>query len=44
MSWKYFLYCTLYVSVGLIVAGLLSGVVSGFLPASLGGRTAAPAA
>ncbi len=34
----------LYVAVGLIVAGLLSGVVGSILPKSLGGGTAAPAA
>jgi hypothetical protein len=30
----------LYVAIGLIVAGLLQGVVSSILPASLGGGTA----
>lgn len=41
---KHFALLSLYVAVGLIVAGLLSGVVGSFLPKSLGGGTAAPAA
>jgi hypothetical protein len=41
---KHFLYLSLYVAVGLIVAGLLSGVIGKVLPASLGGGTAAPTA
>jgi len=41
---KHFGLLMLYVAVGLVVAGLLSGVVAKVLPASLGGGTAAPAA
>lgn len=38
---KHFLLVSLYVAVGLIVAGLLSGVVGKILPASIGGTAAA---
>ncbi|MHB8613953.1 MAG: hypothetical protein ACYDAL_16250 [Candidatus Dormibacteraceae bacterium] len=41
---KHFFLMALYVSVGLIIAGLLSGAVAKILPAALGGGTAAPAA
>lgn len=38
-DWKHLLFLALYVSIGLIVAGMLQGVVGGFLNPLLGTST-----
>ena len=43
-DWKHVAYLALYVSIGLIVAGMLTGVVGGLLPSFLGGSSAPAAA
>lgn len=43
-DWKHIAMLALYVAVGLIVAGMLQGVVGGFLNPLLGGGAAATTA